>query len=160
MAMRVSGIDQSGPGISTEVIPVHAEELFVDRQQHLSGMVRVSVQTATREQQIDEMLSQDRVEIERVSIGRIIDSIPETRVEGDTTIIPVVEEIVVVERRLILKEEIHLHRVRTSTPHREIVTLREQTVTIERGGPDTTDQATTGNIAGVDHVPTSTERTP
>ena len=38
-------------------------------------------------------------------IGRPVDAVPPVREEGDTTVMSVVEEIVVVEHRLILKEE-------------------------------------------------------
>jgi hypothetical protein len=41
----------------------------------------------------------------------------------------------VVERRLILKEEIRLRRSRTTEQHREMVTLREQQAVIERTDP-------------------------
>ena len=51
---------------------------------------------------------------------------PSISQEGDTTIIPVVEEIVVVERRLVLKEEIRVRRVSTKEQHQETVVLREQ----------------------------------
>ena len=54
------------------------------------------------------------------------------RVEGDTIVISVVEEIVVVERRLVLKEEIRLQRVQTTERHRESVILHEQEAVIER----------------------------
>ena len=54
------------------------------------------------------------------------------REEGDTTIISVVEEIVVVERRLVLKEEVRLRRVRVTEQHRETVVLREQDAVITR----------------------------
>ena len=52
--------------------------------------------------------------------------------EGDTTIIPVVEEIVVVERRLVLKEEVRIRRVSTKDQHQETVVLREQEAVITR----------------------------
>jgi len=52
--------------------------------------------------------------------------VPPISQEGDTTIIPVVEEIVVVERRLVLKEEVRIRRVRTKEQHQETVVLRER----------------------------------
>jgi stress response protein YsnF len=48
------------------------------------------------------------------------------------TILSVVEEVVVVERRLVLKEEVHLRRVQTTERHVETVTLREQDITVTR----------------------------
>lgn len=35
---------------------------------------------------------------------------PEIRTEGDVTIVPVLEEVLVVEKRLVLKEELHIRR--------------------------------------------------
>jgi stress response protein YsnF len=54
------------------------------------------------------------------------------RVEGDTTIIPVVEEIVVVEKRLVLVEEVRIRQITTSEDVTVPVTLRRQTATVER----------------------------
>lgn len=75
-------------------------------------------------------------------IGRIVDAVPHIREEGDTTIMPVVEEILVVERRLILKEEVRIRRIHVSNHHREMVTLREQEAVITRvkaGNPELED---------------------
>ena len=115
-------------------IPLHTEQLTIQRRQTVTGVVRVSLQTHTRDQVVDENLASERVEVERVAIGRIVDSVPAVREEGDTTIIPVIEEIVVTEKRLVLKEEIRLTRVRTSNLYRETVTLREQQASVERIG--------------------------
>ena len=57
---------------------------------------------------------------------------PAIRQEGDVTIVPVVEEIVVVERRLMLKEELHVRRVRSTHRHEETVTLRYQEAEVVR----------------------------
>ncbi len=56
--------------------------------------------------------------MEGLAIGRLVDAVPPVREEGDATLIPVVEE-VVVEGRLALKEEIHLRRVRTTQRHQK-----------------------------------------
>lgn len=44
--------------------------------------------------------------------------------------IPVVEEAVVVERRLVLKEQVRLGRVRMTQRHRETVSLRTQQASV------------------------------
>jgi stress response protein YsnF len=124
----------SPPDPAEIVVPLHVEDVAVERRKLERG-VRVRVDTIDHDQLIDEALVRERVEIERVAIGRPVDTIPPVRAEGDTTIISVVEEIVVVERRLILKEEIRLRRVRTTERHRETVTLREQQAVVERAEP-------------------------
>jgi stress response protein YsnF len=64
-------------------------------------------------------------------------------------VIPVVEEVLVVERRLVLKEEIHLRRVRTTTRHRETVTLRDEQVVIERPEPGASLSALPSELAPI-----------
>ena len=114
------------------VIPLYADELSINRREVERGGVRVSVPTNTREHVVDEPLTNTRVEVKRIPIGRIVEAAPPVRTEGDTIIIPVMEETIVVERRLILKEEIILRRIYTAGRHRERVSLREQEAVIER----------------------------
>ncbi|MEA2730246.1 MAG: hypothetical protein QOF70_4721 [Acetobacteraceae bacterium] len=116
------------------VTPLHVEDVSVERRK-FERDVRVHVRTIDHDQLVDEGLVRERVEIEHVAIGCPIDAIPPVREEGETTVISVVEEEVVVERRLILKEEIRLRRVRTTERHRETVTLRRQQAVIERAEP-------------------------
>src|SRR6185312_3710892 len=88
------------------------------------------------EQQVDEPVLHETVEVDHVPVGRVVDVAPPVRTEGDTTIIPVVQEEVIIQRRLILKEEIHLRRVQRTERHRETVTLRQQRAVVERAGPE------------------------
>lgn len=113
-------------------LPLLAEELFVTKENRETGRVRISTHTHEREALIDEDLARERVEIETIPIGRRIDAVPEVRQEGDTTVIPVVEERLVVERQVVLKEEIRVRRVRTTERHQEKVALRHQEALITR----------------------------
>ena len=74
----------------------------------------------------------EEVEVERVPIRRVVDGPVPIRDEDGTTIIPILEEVLVVEKRLMLKEELHIrkHRVETHQPQR--VTLRREEARIER----------------------------
>ena len=123
----------TGRGISEEgVVPVLAERLLVSKRRVERALVRVATTTREREHFVDEALAQERIEVERVPINRPVDAAPPVREEGDTTILSVVEEVVVVERRLVLKEEIHIRRLHTTARHRETVTLREQEAVVTR----------------------------
>jgi len=113
-------------------IPLLVEEISVSRREVEKANVQIAVVTGTREQLVDEELTRVRVEIERVPIGRCIEVTPPVSQDGDTTIIPIVEEILVVERRLLLKEELRIRRVSTKEQHREAVVLREQQAVITR----------------------------
>jgi uncharacterized protein (TIGR02271 family) len=117
------------------VIPLFAEQIDVTRRKVVTG--RVQVQTVTREDQhlINELLSSEQVEVERVPVGKVIDSTPSIREDGDRIVIPVVEEILTVERRLVLKEEVHIRKTRSSRRHQERVTLRRQEAVVTRLSP-------------------------
>jgi uncharacterized protein (TIGR02271 family) len=109
-----------------------AEELSVAKTKVETGRVRISTRTHEREALVDENLARERVEIETVPVGLRISAIPEVRQEGDTTIVPVVAEVLVVERHLILKEEIRIKRVRTTERHQEKVMVRHQEAVVTR----------------------------
>lgn len=114
------------------VIPLHVEKALVERWRRVTGRVAVSTVSHKHEQFIDQTLASESVTIERVARGHHIDRIPPVREEGDTIIIPVVEEVLAVERRLILKEEVRVRRVRVLKQHRERVELRAQNVLVTR----------------------------
>ena len=116
--------------------PLYAEDLTVSRRQIAGDMVQVRTVTRENESVVDETLNHKRVQIDRIPIGRQVDAVPPVRQEGDTTILSVVEETVVVERRLILKEEIHIRRLHVSERHQEAVILRKQEAVITRIEPN------------------------
>lgn len=117
------------------VMPLLAEDVAVTTQVVETG--RVTVQRVTRErcQAIAEPLMDERVEISRTPIGKVIDRVPDIRQEGDTVVIPIVEERLVVERQLFLKEEVRVKRVRSTTVHHDAVPLRQHDVVITRASP-------------------------
>ena len=115
-----------------KVLRLHAEQLQVSRRRRPGETVRVRTVTTEHGQLVEEPLTHERVEVLRVPVGRVVDTVPEIRQEGDVTIMPVVEEQMIVQRRLVLKEEVHVRRVRTSTLHRETVILRQQEAVVTR----------------------------
>src|SRR5512133_1810110 len=121
-------------------IPLHVEEISVSRREIKKANVQIALVTGTREQLIDEELTHVRVEIERVPIDRTVEVVPPIRQEEDITIIPVVEEVIVVERRLVLKEEVWVRHVSTKEQHRETVMLRRQEAVITREERDSQSQ--------------------
>jgi stress response protein YsnF len=133
---------------SVEIIPLHVEDVSVERRK-VERNVRVHVHTISHDHLVDEALARETIEIEHVAIGRAVDAAPPVREEGDVTVISVVEEVLVVERRLILKEELRLRRVRTTEQHRETVTLHEQQAVIERAEPGASLSALPSELAPI-----------
>jgi uncharacterized protein (TIGR02271 family) len=119
------------------VVPLLSEELAVSKEKHETGRVRVTTVTREREELVDELLAREQVEVERVAVGKPVEAIPAVREEGDTIVVPIVEEALVVERRLILKEEVRLRRMRSTERHQERVTLRKQEAVVTRLPADT-----------------------
>lgn len=117
--------------VERQSVLLHTDDVVVSKRVRTTR-VHAATTTSVRNELVEVDLNQDNVVVERVVIGRVVDAIPAVRQEGDVTIMPVVEEEVVVTRRLILKEEVHLRRVRTVTRHSETVALREQTIAVTR----------------------------
>ena len=119
---------------SEQRIPLVEEVLTVGKRQVETGRVRVQVHVDEREEQVDVDLRREDYDVRRVPVGRPVDAVPETRREGDTLIVPVVEEEVVVTRRLVLREEIHLTRRTVDRTERVAVTLRAERAEVTRDG--------------------------
>lgn len=115
-----------------EVIPVLKEELNVGTRKRTTGTVRVGKTITEHDETVSMPLTRERAQVRRVIIDRPIDQVPPIRREGDTIIFPVVEEVAVVEKRLMLKEELHISRHRTTEQHDQTVTLREEHPAVER----------------------------
>jgi uncharacterized protein (TIGR02271 family) len=120
------------PRDEAEVIPLAEEELRVDERTVTTGKVRVRTIVDVETELAKATLDGESVEVTRLPVDRIVDQPPSMRSENDVTIIPVLEEVLVVEKRLVLKEELHV-RKRKTTENVEIpVQLRKQRAVIER----------------------------
>lgn len=113
-------------------LPVVEETVSVTKQKVRDGLVRVSTRTDTVKEIATAALQADKIEITRVPVDREVASAPSIRTEGDVTVIPVLEERVVVETRLFLMEEVHVRRV-TSIEQVDVpLELRKQKLVVER----------------------------
>ncbi|SMH37916.1 YsnF/AvaK domain-containing protein [Azospirillum agricola] len=128
------------PGDREEVVPLHTETVSVDKHRIERGRVRVTTKAIEREETVRQALEREDVEIVRVPVNRAVAARPDIRQDGSTTIIPIVEEVLVVERRLILREEIHLRKTTRTVQAEQRVTLRSEDAIVERieepGGRD------------------------
>jgi uncharacterized protein (TIGR02271 family) len=116
-----------------KVVPVIEEQIDVRKQVVDQGGYRLSKKVSIRHETVDEPLISRSVQIERRVVGRLLPSMesPPARHEGDTLIISVVEEVLVTEKRLMLKEEIHVTQTQ-ATIHRPVnVALRSEEILIE-----------------------------
>lgn len=123
------------PGQDPIKVPVYQEEAFVDKRVVDTGRgVRIHKTVAELPCHIDERLAHDDIQVTHVPVDRIVavDQAPATRYEGNTLVVPVLEEVLVVERRLRIKEELHITKTRHEERHAETIMLKAEQVSVER----------------------------
>ena len=117
---------------ATLVIPVLRETARIETREVESGRVRVHTTVTERDEVVEAILRQQDLHVERIPVGRVVDETPAVREEGGVVIIPVMEELLVVEKRLVLKEELRIRRSHGERSVRETVRLRTEEVSIEQ----------------------------
>lgn len=118
------------------VIPVLTEHLDVDKRRVNTGGVRIDKQVHQREVTVDEPGFEEEVHVERVAVQRILDEPAEIHYQDEALIIPIMEEVLVVEKRLMLKEELRVTKRRKEVRRPQRVTLRSERATVERLDPE------------------------
>lgn len=122
-------------------VPVIEETARLEKRAVEKGRVRVSTHTETTEQVLRESLRGEAVGVTRVPIDRELaagEPAPQIRTEGSLTIVPVLEEVLVVEKRLVLREEVHIRRTASAQDVEVPVTLRRQRAEVEHVSADST----------------------
>lgn len=104
--------------------PLFEEHLLVERRVVETGRVRIRLSAATEGAVVRETLRSERVEVAAAQATREED--------GAVLVVPVVEKVLVTERRLVLEEEPQVRRVSTSSTSGQTVPLRRRTATAER----------------------------
>jgi len=135
------------------VVPVVEEQAHLEKTVRETGRVRVNKSVGQHPALVEDVLIDETVHVERVPVGRFVDEATPIRYEGDTIIVPVLEEVPVVVKRLRLKEELRIRRERAHTPYREQVEVRREEVTVERLPP----HPATGPRIDTETVPSNQE---
>jgi uncharacterized protein (TIGR02271 family) len=138
------------------VIPVIEEQLQVSKVWQETGRVQISKTVTEEAVDFNLPVSQEEVIMERIPINEYVDiAPPASRYEGDTLIIPVIKEVLVVEKKLMLVEELHIIKRKTEQMVSGTEILRKESVTLERSHSntditttdhDTTNSTTTNSI--------------
>lgn len=117
------------------VLPVAREEVHVSVRKVDTGCgVRVHKTVSEHAQAIEQSLLREVVSVKRVPIDKIVSlsEAPVAHQDGDTWIVPILEEVLVVEKRLRIKEEVHITRSAHAEAFSDTVVLRTEHVAIER----------------------------
>jgi uncharacterized protein (TIGR02271 family) len=114
------------------VVPVIAEQLEVQKRVVETGGVRIHKTVSEREEVVDEPLMREEVHVRRVPVNKVVDGPVPVRHVGDTMIVSLLEEVLVVEKRLMLKEELHITKEQVESYRPQRVRLRTEEAVIER----------------------------
>jgi uncharacterized protein (TIGR02271 family) len=135
-------------------LPIAEERLVPAKQLVDLGELRLHKSVTRHEEVIREPVTRDDLVVERVPIGRPLDAPLEPRFEGDWLIIPIMEEVLVVRKQLMLTEEVRL-RKRQVTEEREVhETTRHERIELE----DATVYGVNGLRSGTETTRLTTER--
>ena len=108
------------------------EEIKVHKKLVDGDTVRITKKTNEFSETIDTSVTTEEVKIEKVAFNKYLDTHPEVRYEGDTIIIPVVKEVVVVEKKILLVEEVRITKHIHTSSEEQIIPLRHQEIIVER----------------------------
>jgi len=123
------------PSDDIRVIPIVEEILDVRQRRVETGKVRITKVVHEREEEVNTPCVREEVTIERITLNRMVDAPVSMRQEGDTFIIPLLEEVLVTEKRLMVKEELRITKRRIEEPASQQVMLRREEVVVERLDP-------------------------
>lgn len=128
---------------SNITIPVVAEQLQIGKDVVETGRIRVSKTVQEEHRVVDVPTIQEEVKVERVAINQYVATPPAVRYEGDTMIMPILQEVLVVEKRLLLVEEVRITKQQIETRTPQQVTLRKEEIHLHRIEPNQTDGSNT-----------------
>jgi stress response protein YsnF len=119
-------------GADELIIPVLQEEATLRIERTAVAKVHLHKTVQRRDITVQEPTYDEEVSVERRRINRIVEAPVPVRYEGDTMIIPVMEETLVVQKQYILKEEIHVTTTRRPAEAAQTYTVLSEEVTVER----------------------------
>ncbi len=136
-------IDEAGDAIPSDAIPLVEEVAHLGTERVSTGRVTVRTVTDTTQETVEAELTREAVTVTRVPVDREVTTVPQIRTEGNVTVVPVLEEVLVVEKRLVLKEEIHITRASETDTIASHVTLRRQRAVVDHQPAGTPEQPPT-----------------
>lgn len=118
----------------SEVIPVLQETVRISKREVETGRVAVHKTVTERDETVEILLKRTDLAVERIPVNRVVTEAPASRQDGDTLIIPIMEEVLFMEKRLVLKEELHIRKNTSERLAHETVRLRTEHVDIQGTG--------------------------
>ena len=116
---------------NTSSLNVLQEQVNVAKKMVDSGKVIIHKKIHEENTNVEVSVHHEEVEIKKVAVNKYVTEIPAVRSEGNTTIIPVIKEVAVVEKKLLLVEEVHVTKHVVEKKEEHTVPLREEEIEVE-----------------------------
>jgi uncharacterized protein (TIGR02271 family) len=114
-------------------LPVMEEQVRIQKERQEKGKVTVSKQVHSDDVIVSVPVSKDETDIRHVPVNQYVEQAPPpVRQEGDTLIFSVVKEEVVVQKKLILVEEIHITTRQVTSEEEHPLTLYREQINVRR----------------------------
>lgn len=120
------------------IIPVIEEQITIDKKVIETGKVVLSKVVHEDVDSYTIPYFEEQVLVERIPKNEFVDTLPAAvRYEGDVMIISVLKEVAVVEKKMMLVEELRVTKTKTEKSQTHEVTLRKEEVEVIRTATDT-----------------------
>ena len=129
-------IEPSSDTASSTTVPVIEERLDIEKRRRETARLRVRKSVETEERRLNDTSVEQTYDVDRVPINRVVAEAPAPRYEGDTLVLPVLEEVLVTEKKLLLREEVHIRRKREERTTAHTHTVRREQVHVDRVQPE------------------------
>jgi uncharacterized protein (TIGR02271 family) len=114
-------------------IPIVQETFQVRKEVVETNKIHISKKITEHQTDVDIPLITEEYDIVRVPINQVVAKQPEAmRQQGDTMIISVVKEVLVVEKKYEIIEEVHITKKVTEKSETQHIILRQEEVHIEK----------------------------
>jgi uncharacterized protein (TIGR02271 family) len=116
---------------NTSSLNVLQEQVKIDKKIVDSGKVVIQKKVHEENKDVEVAVSHEEVEIKKVAVNKYVTEPPPVRYEGNTTIIPVMKEIAVIEKKLLLVEEVHVIKHAMQKTEERTVPLRKEEIEVQ-----------------------------
>jgi uncharacterized protein (TIGR02271 family) len=112
-------------------LPLHEERLHVETRPVDLGEIRIHKTVEEAEEVRRGPLNFEEVQIERVKVNRPVEAPEDQHQDGEWLVIPIMEEVLVVKKQLVVTEEIRIRKQRVAREHEVRETVRRERATVE-----------------------------
>jgi stress response protein YsnF len=114
------------------VIPIVEEEASVHTRRREGESVRLRKTAAAHEETLRVPVTSEHVDVQRVAVNAPVDGPVEPWRDGETLVIPVMEQVPVVRMQWVVREEIRVTRSIRRTEHQKKIWLEREQITVDR----------------------------